>query len=82
MILKMEIEEKICTILTDIKQMEGIRDKKLVSDGLLDSFDMIRLVGSLENEFGIKIQGDEINLENFDTVAAISMLVQKSQQGT
>ncbi len=43
---------------------------------------MIRLVGSLENEFGIKIQGDEINLENFDTVAAISMLVQKSQQGT
>ena len=49
-----------------------------VTDGLLDSFDIISLSSMLEEKFGITIDGLDIVPENYSTVDAIIELVKKS----
>lgn len=49
-----------------------------VTDGLLDSFDIISLSSMLEEKFGITIDGLDIVPENYSTVDAIIQLVKKS----
>ena len=49
-----------------------------VTDGLLDSFDIISLSSMLEEKFGITIDGLDIVPENYSTVDAIMELVKKS----
>jgi len=48
-----------------------------LEDGLLDSFDMITLVDSLDKTFHISIDGLDIVPENFQNIAAISKLLGK-----
>ena len=49
-----------------------------VTDGLLDSFDIISLSSMLEEKFDITIDGLDIVPENYSTVDAIIALVKKS----
>ena len=48
----------------------------LFTDGILDSMDLIILVSELEKFFGIKISGDKIVYENFNTIPDIARLIQ------
>ena len=48
-----------------------------LDDGLLDSFDVVMLVSSLDKAFGISIEGTEIVPENFRSVEAIRSLLHK-----
>lgn len=50
-----------------------------ISDGLLDSFDIVSLCGMLEEEYEIKIDGLDITPENFCNVDAIETLVKKTK---
>lgn len=52
-----------------------------VSDGLLDSFDLVSLVAMIEEKFGIFIDALDVVPENFATVDAIAALVRKSGGG-
>jgi acyl carrier protein len=56
-------------------------EESLVSSGLLDSVGVLRLVNFLEDEFGVEIDAEDVNLENFDTVQGIVDLL-KSYRGT
>jgi acyl carrier protein len=45
-----------------------------IADGMLDSFDMVTLVATLDKTCGISIGGVDIipeNFKNFDTIAAL-----------
>ncbi len=64
--------------------LEGIRDdvdfeneKALVSKNVLESFDIIRLISSLSETFDIEISAKEITAVNFDSLDAITALVEK-----
>jgi acyl carrier protein len=46
-----------------------------VEQGIIDSFGIMTLLGFLEESFGIQIGGDELLPENFESIAAISALV-------
>ena len=46
-------------------------DAPIFSQGLLDSFHLVELVGHLEAEGGIKIGAMDLNLENLDTIGGI-----------
>ncbi len=46
-------------------------------DGLLDSFDVITLVSTLDKTYGISIPGDEIVPENFKNAETIQALLRK-----
>jgi acyl carrier protein len=48
------------------------------SDGMLDSFDLMTLVSTLDKTFGISIQGTDILPENFQNIAAIESLLRRS----
>jgi len=52
--------------------------KDFITDGLLDSFDVVTLVSALDKKYGISIQGEDILPENFQNVEAIDALLQKS----
>lgn len=70
------------TALIDILQSirpesDFIQSENFLEDGLLDSFDMVALVDSLDNTFKISIDGLDIIPENFQNIGAIQKLLGK-----
>lgn len=51
------------------------QSEDFLEDVLLDSFDMLTLVSSIDHAFDISIDGLDIVPDNFRSVAAISALV-------
>ena len=52
--------------------------ENFITDGLLDSFDIVSLTSMLEEKYNITIDGLDIVPENFATAEAIAGLVKKS----
>lgn len=46
-----------------------------IADGLLDSFDLMRLIGLLETEYGVRVAGTDLVPMNFQSIAAIKKLL-------
>lgn len=75
-----EIKTKITGILKSKKVDIVIPEdtsENLLDSGVIDSFDIVDLIGSLEMQFGIVVDGDDIVPENFESVDAIAGLVGK-----
>lgn len=65
-------------ILGEIRPEASFPDSMdFLEDGLLDSFDIVMLVSSLDKTFNISIEGTEIVPENFRNVDAIRALLHK-----
>ena len=47
----------------------------LVTDGILDSFDIVSLIGDINDQFDVEITADKITPENFNSAEAIWNLV-------
>lgn len=78
MLLKF-MKEKIITHLSEIRpEFDFKRSTNFIDEGMLDSFDIIQLVASLDSEFGISIDGSDILPENFKTVDSIIQLLIKN----
>ncbi len=50
-------------------------DYELIDNGVLTSLQTVELVMFMEQEFGIIVEDDELNEENFATVSSIAELV-------
>jgi len=50
-------------------------DTPLLSGGIVDSIGTLKLVGFLEERFGVTVEAHEMNEENLDTVALITHFV-------
>lgn len=73
------MNEKILNFLSEIRpELDFSRSSNFVDDGLLDSFDIVQLVVSLDNEYGISIDGLDILPENFSSVKNITQLLIKN----
>lgn len=72
------MEEKVISILDDyneaIKNYEG---ENMVADGLVDSFELIGIVGDLEEEFDIEIDAKYVVTKYFANKDAIIALVKQ-----
>ena len=72
------MKDKIKEVLENIRPEFDFADSdNFLEDGLLDSFDLITLVSSLDQTFEISIEGTEMTPENFQNINAIEKLVQK-----
>jgi acyl carrier protein len=75
----MTTKTKVLRILSKIQpDFDFSQDLNFIEEGMIDSFDMINLVTELDEEFGISIDGVDIIPENFSTINAIVLLLNKS----
>jgi acyl carrier protein len=73
------MKEKIINILTQIRpEFDFNKSSNFIEEGLLDSFDVFNLVNSLDQEFGISIDGMDIKATNFSSVDNIMKLLHKN----
>lgn len=73
------MKSRIVEILKEIRpefEFEGVEN--FFEEGMLDSFDLMTLVSTLQEEYGVKIAGEAILPENFANVDAIVALMEKS----
>ncbi len=73
------MKEQVLEILKEIRpefEFEGVEN--FFEEGMLDSFDLMTLVSSLDERFSIKIDGTDILPENFMNVDSIVALVERS----
>ncbi len=71
---------------TLLEILNGIRpdvdfehEEGLISDNILDSFDMLTLINELNDAYDIKIRPGDMNLKNFDSAERILALVTRLQ---
>lgn len=73
------MKKKILDFLTEIRpEFDFAASSNFIEEGMLDSFDIVSLVASLDEEFGISIDGTEILPENFSNVDSIYQLLIKN----
>ena len=73
------MKEKIIAFLTELRpEFDFSESNNFIEEGMLDSFDIVSLVASLDEEFGISIDGTEILPENFSDVDSIYRLLIKN----
>lgn len=74
------MKETLITILKDLRPDVAFEtETALIDDGILDSFDIVSLVGELNEEFDIEIGVEELTPENFNSVDNILALVKQLQ---
>ena len=74
------MKEQILKILKAVRQdVDFEKEKALIDDSILDSFDIISIVSDLNDTFSIDITADELEPENFNTLDAIEELVRSLQ---
>lgn len=52
-------------------------DENLLTQGLIDSMGILKLVSFIESHFGIKVDNEDIVPENFETLSDMSRFVEK-----
>jgi acyl carrier protein len=73
------MKQKIIDILKEIRpEFDFSEETDFIEQGMLDSFDIVSLVSSLDDEFGISIDGLDILPENFSSIESIIALLKKN----
>lgn len=75
------MREQIIKILTDLRpEFDFTTDVNFIEEGMLDSFDIVSLVDSIETEMGVSISGVDVLPENFCNVDAICKTIEKNRK--
>lgn len=76
------MRDTILEILADINpDIDFGSENAIIDDKLLDSFDIVTLVGELNDAFDITITVVDLVPENFNSVSAMEALVDRLQNG-
>lgn len=74
--------DRIVAILGQIvSEVDLESEKSLVTDGYIDSFDIVTIISALEEEFCLSIPVDSMIPENFESVEAMWELVCSLKKG-
>ncbi len=72
--------EKLLEILKQIRSdIDYDKEKELVDDGVLDSFDIVSIVSELTMEYDIDISIDDMTAENFNSIEAMHEMILRIQ---
>ena len=73
------MRQQIISILQEIRpEYDFSKDINFIEEGMLDSFDVVSLVTTLDEYFDISIDGMDILPENFATIDSIRNLLIKN----
>jgi acyl carrier protein len=74
----MDFKNKIKNFIEKETQRKIEDDREnLIEKGVLDSFSMIKLLGFIEKELGVKLDMEELTPENFNSLDTIMMQINK-----
>ncbi len=72
--------DELMEILNELRpDVDFENETALITDGVLDSFDIVALVGELNDAFDIEIKPNNLVPDNFNSAKAIYALVEKLQ---
>ena len=72
------MREKVIEILESVKKNVDFENETAIIDsGILESFDIIRLVNMLSDEFDVEFTAAELVPENFNSVDAIVEIIEE-----
>ena len=72
------MKEKLLDILNELRpDVNFEEEQELIESGILDSFDVVSLVGEMNEEFDIEIDVEDLLPENFSSVEAMLDLIRK-----
>lgn len=74
------MKKKVIDILTELRPEFDftVENVNFITEGMIDSFDIVALVSELDSQFGITIDGLDIVPENFSSVDSIVSLLKKN----
>ena len=73
--------EKLMNILKELRpEVDFANEQKLIDNAILDSFDMVSLIGEIYEAFDVEISFDEIEPENFNSAERIWKMIQTLRQ--
>lgn len=73
------MKDKIITILKEIRpEFDFTENLNFIDEGMLDSFDVVTLVTTLDKEYNISIDGLDIVPCNFSSIDSIGALLKKN----
>lgn len=70
--------DKLLKILTALKSdVDFENEMALIDDSLLDSFDIVQLVGQLNDAFDVEIGAADIIPENFNSTKSMMAMIER-----
>ena len=70
--------EKMLQLLQSIREdVDFEKEERLVDDGIIDSFDVVAIVGELCDAYDVTITVDDMEPENFNSASAMLKLVER-----
>ena len=77
----MDMEEDILELLSaEFPEVDFTASDELVDDGLLDSLTITGIIATLSMEYDIEIPYEEIIEENFNSIAGLSIMLERLQE--
>ena len=75
------VMEKLLQILTELhSDVDFENHTTLIDDSVLDSFDIITIVGEVDSVFDVQIPADKLVPENFNSAAALWKLIESLEE--
>lgn len=73
--------KELLSILEEVKPgIDFNSEKELITDGILDSFDIVTLVSEINDAFDIEFPVNEIIPENFENIDALYKTIEKVKE--
>ena len=70
------MREQIMEILEELRpDVDFENEKQLITDGILESFDIVSLVGELSDAFDIELRVEDLVPDNFNSVEGMIDLI-------
>ncbi len=68
--------EKLMKILKDLRpEVDFEKEDKLIENGIIDSFDLVALVGEINEVFGVEVEFEDMEPENFNSAENIYKMI-------
>ena len=75
------MKEQIIKILSELRpEFDFTQDVNFIEEGMLDSFDIVTLVDSIEEEMGVALSGMDVLPENFCSIDAICQTIERNRK--
>ncbi|MBQ7541099.1 MAG: acyl carrier protein [Clostridia bacterium] len=75
------MREEIMEILANLRpDVDFENEKKLITDGILESFDIVAILGELNDAFDIEVRVGDLVPDNFNSVDGMVALVKAHRE--